>query len=172
MNKLVGYSKIFPLILALGLLLLASCKSYEPVFVLSLHEFEESQMATKLSRTVRDPTRQFSHTIRRLSFLDARNFLFGEIYGPNEEGRYGLRIQVDRWYLGAMHQTAGSNLGLIYAVVVDGMYVGYSHFNKSMRDTDILEIDPLWSLRDAQLLLDSLPKNYQHFNNWHRSFFE
>ena len=164
--------RCYSLPLLAAVLLLASCKSYQPAFVLSLHEFEEPQLVTNLSKTVRDPTRQFSHTIRKFSFLDARNFLFGELYGPNEQGRYGLRIQVDRWYLGAMHQTAGANLGLVYAVVVDGMYVGYSHFNKTMRDTDVLEIEPLWSLRDAQLILDSLPKNYKHFNNWHESFFE
>ena len=157
---------------SLSLVLLVSCQSYQPAFVLSLHEFEEPQLVTNLSKTVRDPTRQFSHTIRNLSFLDARTFLYGELVGPNEQGRYGLRIHFDRWYLGAMHQAAGSNLGMVYAVVVDGMYVGYSHFNKAMRDTDVLEIAPLWSLRDAQLILDALPKNYKHFNNWHESFFE
>lgn len=155
-----------------SLLLLVSCRSYKPAFVLSLHEFNEPQVVTNLSQTVKDPTRQFSHTIKKFPFLNARDFLFGEISGPNAQGRYGLRIQVDRWRLGTMHQTAGMNLGLVYAVIVDGMYVGYSHFNKAMRDTGVLEIDPIWSLRDAQMILDSMPKNYKHFNKWHEPFFE
>ncbi|MBR4125111.1 MAG: hypothetical protein IKR13_02815 [Victivallales bacterium] len=163
---------LYSLVFVLGLLLLASCQTYEPAFVLSLHEFEEPQVVTNLSRKVHDPTREFSHTIRKLSFMDARNLLFGELYGPNEQGRYGLRIQVDKWYVGAMHQTAGANLGMIYAVIVDGMYVGYSHFNKTMRDTSVLEIEPLWNLRDAQMILESIPKNYEHFNKWHKGFFE
>ena len=164
--------RIYSILFMASLLLLASCQSYQPAFVLSLHEFEEPQVVTNLTRTVRDPTRQFSHTIRKLSFLDARNFLFGELYGPNDQGRYGLRIQVERWHLATMNQTAGTNLGMVYAVLVDGMYVGYSHFNKSLRDTNVLEIEPIWSLRDAQMILDSIPKNYKHFNNWHKGFFE
>ena len=166
--KLRYYSILF----ALGLLLLGSCNTYQPVFVLSLHEFAEPQIATRLSKNVQDPTRQFSHTIQNFPFLDSRSFLFGELYGPNEQGRYGLRIQVDRWHQGTMHQEAGANLGLVYAVVMDGMYVGYSHFNKTMRDTEILEIDPLWNLRDAQMILDSIPKNYKHFDKWHQPFFQ
>lgn len=154
------------------LFLLASCQSYRPVFVLSLHEFEEPEMVTNLSKTVRDPTRQFSHTIRRNSFLNAKNFLGGEVTGPNAQGRYGVRIQVDRWYLGAMRQLAGANLGLVYAVVVDGIYVGYSHYNRSMRDSAILEIEPLWNLRDAQMIVENLRPNYEHYNKWHQSFFE
>ncbi|MBR6470976.1 MAG: hypothetical protein IKS83_04205 [Victivallales bacterium] len=162
---------LFLLFIAL-LLLGVSCKTYHPAFVLSLHEFEDPKIATRLSKTVQDPTRQFSHTIRRYAFLDARSFLGGEIYGPDENGRYGLRIAVDQWHHGIMHQTAGANLGLIYAVMMDGMYMGYSHFDKSMRDTEILEIEPLWNLRDAQMILDSIPKNYKHFNNWHEPFFQ
>ena len=159
-------------ILGAMLALMASCKSFQPAFVLSLHEFEEPEMVTNLSKTVRDPTRQFTHTVRKYSFLNAKNFLGGELTGPNESGRYGLRIHVDRWYLGAMHQLSGANLGLVYAVVVDGIYVGYSHYNRSMRDSEFLEIEPLWSLRDAQMILDNLRPNYEHYNNWHQSFFE
>lgn len=162
---------LFLLFIAL-MLLVVSCETYQPAFVLTLHEFDDPQMMTNLSKTVQDPTRQFSHTIRKYPFLSSRNFLDGEIYGPSENGRYGLRILVNRWDQGAMHQIAGANIGLVYAVIMDGIYAGYSHFNKSMRDSEILEIDPLWNLRDAQMILDNIPKNYKHFNKWHEPKFQ
>ena len=152
-----------PLFLLLALLLLgASCQTYTPAFVLSLHEFANPQVSTRLSKQVRNPSREWQYTIRNFPFLDARSFLGGELYGPDEGGFYGLRLQVDRWALGTMHHTAGSNLGLVYAVEVDGTYVGTSHFTPEMRDQDILVIEPLWTLYDATRIVENLEGNRKH----------
>ena len=109
-------------LLLLGMLL-ASCNTYKPVFVLSLHEFANPQVSTSLSKQVRNSNRELQYTIKNFPFLSARSFLDAEPYGPDKDGFYGLRIKVDIWNLGAMRHTAGSNLGLVYAVVVDGTYV-------------------------------------------------
>lgn len=145
-------------LLLLGMLL-ASCNTYKPVFVLSLHEFANPQVNTSLSKQVRNSNRELQYTIKNFPFLSARSFLDAEPYGPDEDGFYGLRIKVDIWNLGAMRHTAGSNLGLVYAVVVDGTYVGTSHFTPQMRDGDILVIEPLWNEYEATKIAEHVRLN-------------
>ena len=58
-----------------------------------------------------------------------------------------------------MRHTAGSNLGLVYAVVVDGTYVGTSHFTPQMRDGDILVIEPLWNEYEATKIAEHVRLN-------------
>lgn len=141
--------------------------AYVPAFVLSLHEFSDPSIGEGLSKSVRNTSRDLRYTIDTVAFLDARCFLGGEVYGPDEKGKYGLRIGIDMWYLGIMHHTAGSNLGLPYAVVVDGTYIGVSHFTSEMRDQDILVIEPLWNLYDATKIAENIKSNRDHFNHWH-----
>jgi hypothetical protein len=152
--------------------LLSSCQTYTPAFVLSLHEFADPGVSTRLSKQVRNTSREWQYTIKNFPFLDARNFLDGEVYGPDEEGFYGLKIVVSRWSLGNMHHTAGSNLGLVFAVVVDGTYIGTSHFTAEMRDQDILVIEPLWNLYDATKIAENIAANQKHLNSWSRSRFD
>ena len=151
----------------LALVLFASCVTYKPVFVLTLHEFASASVATRLSKQVRNANRELQYTIRQSPFLDARCFCGGEVYGPNEDGFYGIRVNVDMWNIGVMHQMAGSNLGMVYAVVVDGTYIGTSHFTTEMRDGDVLVIEPLWNLYDATKIVEHFKDNQAHLNNWH-----
>ncbi|GEM_PF-3754320 len=157
------------LCLALLVFFSTSCQSssYVPAFVLSLHEFSSPTVGEGLTKGVRNSSRDLRYTIDTVAFLDARCFLDGEVYGPNEEGKYGLRISVEMWYLALMHHTAGSNLGVPYAVVVDGTYIGFSHFSPEMRDQDILIIEPLWNLYDATKIAENIKSNHDHFNHWH-----
>ncbi|MCQ2397665.1 MAG: hypothetical protein MJ106_08255, partial [Lentisphaeria bacterium] len=67
----------------LALMLFASCVTYKPVFVLTLHEFASASVATRLSKEVRSANRELQYTIRQSAFLDARCFCGGEVYGPN-----------------------------------------------------------------------------------------
>ena len=108
----------FLLLALLPLFLATSCRTYTPAFVLSLHEFADPQISTRLNKQVRNSNREWQYTIQNFPFMDARDFLGGELYGPDENGCYGLRIQVDMWSLNRMHHTAGANLGLLFAVVV------------------------------------------------------
>lgn len=149
-------------VLAAMALLLCSC--YHPAFVLSLHEFSDAQLKTNLNHTVRDNNFLNPRTIRRFPFLHSRAFCGGEMYGPDKKGRYGLRLQVDRWNLDAMKQVAGNYYGMLYAVSIDGIYVGSSHFNRSMRDTPVCEIEPIFTRNEAEKTIEYLQKNYEHFN--------
>jgi hypothetical protein len=145
----------------LGLL----CSCYTPAFVVSLHEFSDPQLQTRLNETVRDTRFTNPRTIKRFPFLHSRAFCGGEMYGPAKNGKYGLKLQVDRWYAGAMSQVAGDYLGCPYAVSVDGLYVGCSHFTRDMRERGICEIEPIFSRNEAQKIIEHLKKNYEHFNN-------
>lgn len=153
---------LFLCLAALGLSGTTSCASYTPAFVLSLHEFADQNLSTRLSKQVRNANREWQYTIKNFSYLDARSFLEAEAYGPDEEGLYGLRIRVDKWSLPQMHHTAGSNLGLVFAVVLDGTYIGTSHFTPEMRDSDLLVIEPLFSHYDALKIVENMPLNQQH----------
>lgn len=161
------------LFLTLGVaLLLASCATYQPAFVLSLHEFDDPQLATRLNKQVRNSSREWQYTIKKTPFLEASSFLAGEVYGPNDEGLYGLRLQIDLWHKGLMREMATANLGNVYAVVVDGTYIGTSHFSAEMRNSELLVIDPLWNLYDATKIVENLKDNQSHFNNWHTKPFQ
>lgn len=151
----------------LMLLLLSSCVTYQPVFVLTLHEFADPNVATRLSKQVRNSSREWQYTIKQSPFLDARGFVDGEVYGPNEEGFYGIRVEVDMWSRGVLNHMAGSNLGTVFAVVVDGTYIGTSHFTTEMRDGKDLIIEPLWNLYDATRIVEHLKDNQKQLNNWH-----
>ncbi len=152
----------FLLLALLPLFLATSCRTYTPAFVLSLHEFADPQISTRLNKQVRNSNREWQYTIQNFPFMDARDFLGGELYGPDENGCYGLRIQVDMWSLNRMHHTAGANLGLLFAVVVDGTYVGASHFTPEMRDEDVLVLEPIWNFYDATRILENLEDNRNH----------
>ena len=148
------------LLCALGFL----CSCYTPAFVVSLHEFSDQRLKTNLNEQVRDTQFSNPRTIKRFPFLHSRAFCAGEMYGPAKNGKYGLKLQIDRWYAGAMSQVAGDYLGCPYAVSVDGLYVGMSHFTREMRDRGICEIEPIFSKNEAQKIIEYLEKNYEHFN--------
>ena len=157
-----GHSILVAALVAACTMMLCGC--YHPAFVVSLHEFSDPRIKTNLNHTVRDSNFVNPRTVKRVPFLHSRGFTGGEMYGPEKNGKYGLRLQVDRWGTDSMRQAAGEYLGCAYAVSIDGLYVGASHFNRSMRDTNICEIEPVFSKNEAEKILKHLEKNYNHFN--------
>ena len=160
------------LLLPLLVLLATSCQEfdnpfYEPVFVLSLHEFENPMLAkSKLVTHVQDTNLHHERSIRRFPFLDARHCPEAKMYGPAQNGLYGIHLHVSPWQVHAMQQIAGNNAGLIYAVAVDGMYVGYSHFTREMIVGDVCTIEPIWTEQQARNIVEHVHRNFRSLNDW------
>lgn len=145
-------------------LFLSGCASwfYKPVYVISLHEFEDQRLATGLVVQVKDRDYRNPRSVKRFPFLDSRSFYRAELTGPDEEGRYGVRLYTTRWSVGPMRQAANSNYGQIFAVVVDGMYAGTSQFNREMCQGAVCELAKLWTKREAELIVSHVEANYKH----------
>ena len=152
-------------------LLLCGCQTwhkltYTPVYVISLHEFEDQKVATDLVTAVTDRDYKHPRSVKRFPFLDSRSFPAGEVTGPDENGRYGIRLFTNRWSVGPMQQTSNSNYGSYFAVVIDGMYAGASRFNREMCRGAVCELDKLWNRREAEKIVEHLDGNYRYNNGW------
>ncbi|MBO7741594.1 MAG: hypothetical protein J6S21_03485 [Victivallales bacterium] len=160
------------LIFALPLLLFfCGCSTWEnyrytPVYVISLHEFESQRVTSDLVTAVTDRDHSNPRSVKRFPFLDSRSFPSGEVTGPDENGRYGIRLFASRWSVGTMQQTASSNYGAYFAVVIDGMYAGASRFNREMCNSMVCELDKLWNRREAERIVEHIERNYRKNNDW------
>lgn len=161
-------STFFILFLAALAGALVSCKTYfyTPVYVVTLHEFSEQEFSGNLVVRVKDGNNQNPRSIRRFPFLNSGNFYQGEIYGPEANGKYGVRLSVDPFGAHNLNTAATENLGQLFSIVVDGTFVGFSPFTDEMKNGSTVVLAPLWSQAEAQLIVDHIKPNFNKNTGW------
>ena len=143
---------------------LSSCRSlsYNPVFTISLHEFSDVG-ESRLAMWVQDTGRKHSRRVMKYGFLTSRDITAAELTGPDEKGKYGLLLQVSPRRLNDVSTTAGSNSGMLFAVIMDGTYVGSAHFTKSSRQAGIFEVEPIFGEYVASMIVSHVEQNYDYY---------
>ncbi len=158
----------YRLTIALALcFLFMGCRSRPNIYVLSLHEFTSRSITSGLVVQIKDQDYDHERSVQRFPFLNSASFPRGEVYGPDKRGRYGIRLEVERYSLQNFHTVATARYGQYFAVVVDGAYVGCSRFTADMRTGNICTIEPIWNNRfEAQQIVDNLAYNFDTNNPW------
>ncbi len=156
----------FALLLMVGLLSLTGCVSrYTPVFQISLHQFAGEELAdSRIKTPIRDPLTEQMREIYRNSFLDSRRMVKGEVKEDPKSGRYGIVIHVDRFGVSTLLHLSGEMPGDPFAVIIDGFFVGTGRFPKRVTNGSMLELPPIWSKREATVIVEHIEKNYTHYN--------
>lgn len=149
-------------------LLGSSCRHdlfYEPVFLISLHEFAPEELhGSQLAYGVRDPLDTQRYMIKRYAFLDARRIARAELLPGRNSRRSGLRIYPDRYGMAELMQLANRHKGDEYAVIVDGFYVGRGRFPPRLPEDGALMLEELWSEPEAERVQEAAGRNYRRLN--------
>ena len=166
---LAAFDKMkFASCLLLALLLLSGCKSFDKnssKHLLSLHELLENQslVASQQGRVVWDA--QLLRQARvKPPFLTAKYFYQAEVIASPDGLNCGIRLYIDRFGRNNFLQAAAQNRGRQFAVLVDGFFIGLSHFPERLDGTSYLELDPLWNATQAEQIVDCVSDNYRQLN--------
>ncbi len=158
------------LLLCLAALLLgaAACASwgYHPVFALSLHEFSDVD-GSRLSIGVKDVNHLYSRRIMKYGFLTSRDITAAKVYGPEENGKYGLHLTINMWQANDVRATACANSGVLYAVLLDGEYIDCAHFVRETHDGAFV-VEPIFTKYVAEQIADHVERNFEYFSRKHR----
>ena len=150
----------------MALLPLTGCVSrYRPVFQISLHQYAGEELAdSRVKSVIRDPLTEQTRAIYRNNFLDSRRIMRGEIKEDPQTGRYGIVVYVDRFGVSTLLHLSGETPGDPFAVIIDGFFVGSGRFPKRVSNGASLELPPMWSKREATVIVEHIEKNYKHYN--------
>jgi len=145
-----------------------SCASwgYQPVFALSLHEFSDVN-GSRLTVGVKDVAHVYSRNVMKYGFLTARDITSAEVYGPEENGKYGLRLTISPWQANDVRTTACSNSGVLFAVLLDGEYIDCAHFVRESYMGDAFVIEPIFNKYVAEQIASHAEQNFEYFSRKH-----
>ncbi|MBP5673865.1 MAG: hypothetical protein J6X49_15875 [Victivallales bacterium] len=159
-------NKIKNLWLLLPLLLCAGCTYFEPpVFCLSLHrEVKRDAFApeTELIQPVYDVLGKNGHVVSRFRILDSSFFGAVELV-PGDNGKWGLRLQLDRKGIGVWRQATGEYARQTLVVLLDG-YVCGTMVIPPYDESGYVMIPPLWSEQEARKIASHVESNYRKTN--------
>lgn len=150
---------------SLLLLLLSSCSSYEPSYVVGLHCFADRNLdPSRFVQTVWDPLQAQQVQVYANAFLGARRFYAGEVLLASEGRKCGLRLYIDQRGHNVWRQSIGEFRGSEFAVIVDGFYVGRTAFPKDFTVLNYVDLSPLWGRGEAERIVEHVEKNYLKLN--------
>lgn len=146
----------------------ASCASwgYHPVFTLSLHEFSDVN-GSRLTIGVKDVAHVYSRNVMKYGFLTSRDITAAEVYGPGEDGKYGLRLTINKWQVNDVRTTANTNAGVLFAVLLDGEYIDCAHFVRETYEGDSFVVEPIFTKYVAEQIADHVERNFEYFSRKH-----
>ena len=153
---------------AMSLLLAVSCAGwgYHPVFTLSLHEFSDVN-GSRLTVGVKDTAHLYSREVMKYGFLTSRDITAAEVYGPAENGKYGLRLTVSVWQANDVRTTACSNSGVLFAVLLDGEYIDCAQFIRETYAGDAFVVEPVFTKYVAEQIASHAERNFEYFSRRH-----
>ena len=91
-----------------------------------------------------------------------------EVYGPEENGKYGLRLTINMWQANDVRTTANANRGVLFAVLLDGEYVDCAHFTRETYEGDAFVVEPIFTKYVAEQIADHVERNFEYFSRKHR----
>lgn len=153
-------------LVALSWLLCAGCAYFEPpVFCLSFHrEVNRDSFAsgTELIQPVHDVLGGNDHIVERFPILDSSSFGSVELV-PGENGKWGLRLQMDRKGIGLWRQATGEHARQTLVILLDG-YVSGTMTIPPYDESGYVMIPPLWSEQEARRIASHVQSNYKKTN--------
>lgn len=155
-------------ILPVLMLFLTSCQYFSKpdlMYVISLHELASKDRSfTQLAKKVWNPQQTRQVDINTFPFLDAKRFYMAEMIPDQNSRNCGLRLHIDKHGRNTLLQTASLKKGEAFAVLVDGFFIGMSHFPKQLDELSFLDLAPLWTVMEAEKIIDFTKKNYLQLN--------
>jgi len=153
-------------LLLLLLSIMASCQSYEPVYVVGLHCFADKNLdPSHFVQVVWDPMQSKQVQVYANAFLGARRFYAGEVLTAPKGEKCGLRLYIDQRGHNVWRQNIGQFRGSEFAVVVDGFYVGRTAFPTDFEVLTQVDLSPLWGRGEAERIAEHIEKNYLKLNH-------
>lgn len=154
--------------LVLVMLSCAGCALFDwkpPVFCLSLHrEVRRDAFApdTALIQPVYDVLGRNEHIVERFPLLDSSSFGDVELV-RGDNGKWGLRLKMDRKGIGLWRQATGEYGGHTLVILLDGYFCGMMKI-PPYDESGFLMIPPIWHEQEARRIASHVLTNYQKTN--------